>query len=458
MFEQPLAAHAGDGLERVLDDRLVRELEASIARLRRVLAGRSLWHVNSTGVGGGVAEMLTTLLPYLRAADISVHWAVIEGDSDFFRLTKRLHNWLHEQPGDNGDLGPAERATYEATLLAQAAGLLARVRPGDLVMLHDPQTAGLAPLLADRGVRVVWRCHIGTDDPAELARAAWNFLRTDVDRADALVFSRAAYAWDGLANVTVITPCIDVLSPKNAPFAQPAARAMLTAAGLLERNGAAREEPTGRPATILGGLPVPVDAPLVLQVSRWDRLKGCAEVVAAFDDAWVTGGAHLMVAGPEIGTISDDPESAGAFATVKRAWEQLSAKARRHVHVASLPMEDPTANARLVNALQRHAAVVAQKSVQEGFGLTVAEAMWKQRPVVATRVGGIQDQIVHGKSGLLVDDPHDLDAFADAVTTLLRDSRLALEIGGAARERVCEHFLPVHHFAAEASLFERITA
>jgi trehalose synthase len=164
-----------------------------------------------------------------------------------------------------------------------------------------------------------------------------------------------------------------------------------------------------------------------------------------------------MVAGPELGTISDDPEGAEAFAAVRRAWERLSATARRHVHVASLPMEDPLENARLVNALQRHAAVVTQKSVREGFGLTVAEAMWKERPVVATRVGGIQDQILHGESGLLVDDPHDLGGFADAVTTLLQDSKLAVAMGGAARERVCERFLPAHHFAAEASLFERIT-
>jgi trehalose synthase len=185
---------------------------------------------------------------------------------------------------------------------------------------------------------------------------------------------------------------------------------------------------------------------------------GSTGVIEAFaGDGARLDRAHLVLAGPATDAVDDDPEGADVFAEVHAAGEALAPDARRRVHLARLPMDDVDENAAIVNALQRRADVVVQKSRAEGFGLTVGEAMWKDRPVVASRVGGIQDQIVDGESGILV-DPDDRDALRRAVDGLLADGDRAAHMGRAARERVCDHFLPVHHFEHEADLFERVLA
>ena len=181
-------------------------------------------------------------------------------------------------------------------------------------------------------------------------------------------------------------------------------------------------------------------------------LRGFAEHVAASTDA------HLVLAGPATDSVADDPEGAGVFAGVREAWHGLPEDVARRVHLASLPMDDLDENAAIVNALQRHADVVVQKSLAEGFGLTVAEAMWKDRAVVASRIGGIQDQIVDGVSGKLIADPSDLSEFGCALVTLLRDPALARRMGAAAHERVRDHFLGPRHLGLYFALIERLTA
>ena len=167
-------------------------LDPVIARARAQLEGRVVWHFNSTARGGGVAEMLRSYLAYVRGAGVDVRWMVVGGDSRFFELTKRIHNNLHGEPGDGGALGEAERRVYRSTL-ADATGELARlVRRGDIVFLHDPQTAGMVKPVHELGASVVWRCHVGVDRPNDLVRGAWDFLRPELDGADALVFSRQA--------------------------------------------------------------------------------------------------------------------------------------------------------------------------------------------------------------------------------------------------------------------------
>jgi trehalose synthase len=315
------------------------------------------------------------------------------------------------------------------------------IRPGDAVVLHDPQTLGLAPALREAGAHVVWSCHVGVDEPNELAREAWAFLRSYVDATDAQVFSRRSYVWDGLGpeGVEVIPPCIDAFAPKNQRLDGSTVRAMLRVAGLVDdggedgtasfvrRNGT--EGIVSRTAE-LDGEPLEPSVRIVLQVSRWDPLKDPVGLLRAFvdhvpSDPWI----RLVLAGPEADATADDPEAEDTLAEVRAVRDGLPTRDRHRVLLAILPMDDVDENAAIVNALQRQAAVVVQKSLAEGFGLTVAEAMWKERPVVASRVGGIQDQIVDGVSGALV-DPTDPAAVGGAISDLLADRERAADMGG----------------------------
>src|SRR5688572_27025242 len=187
-----------DRFRTVLSDEQWQRFQRAAARARRDFAGRVVWNVNSTARGGGVAELLGSLVPYSRAAGVDVRWLVIEGDRAFFRVTKRLHNLLHGMPGDGEGLSSEDEAAYLPISERNARDLVALLRPGDVVLLHDPQTAGLVEPLQRHGVRVVWRCHVGTDTPNDLVRRAWSFLLPHVLEADRLVFSRAAFIWEGL--------------------------------------------------------------------------------------------------------------------------------------------------------------------------------------------------------------------------------------------------------------------
>ena len=426
------------------------QLDDALRALGEQLDGRRLWHVSSTATGGGVAELLSTLLPYALGAGIPVSWLVIDVDDAFVGVTKRLHNMLHGVGQGAGSLEPADRDAYDARLRDEAGQIAAAVTPGDVVVLHDPQTAGLAPVLADRGARVIWRCHIGADHEDDRMRAAQEFLLPDVQAADLFVFSRPAHRWSALSSdaTAIIPPCVDVASSKNREIDDAEVEETLRAAGLVGAEGA---------ATMTQDEPIPPDARLVVQVSRWDRLKDPTGLIDAFTQHGPTDpSVRLCIAGPEAAGVTDDPEGAEVLAATRRRWAELPAAQRRRVHLAELPMADLERNATMVNALQRRADVVVQKSLAEGFGLTVTEAMWKGRPVVSTRVGGIQDQIDDGVSGLLVEDATDDAAFGRAIDQVLADHDLARSLGQAARARVCERYLPAHHIAAEADAVARL--
>ena len=193
----------------VLTSDALAAFEHSLARGRELLGSHTLWNVNSTAFGGGVAEMLRSLIGYVQGAGIDGRWVVVEGDAEFFRLTKRLHNRLHGVPGDVGPLGEAERNAYERRCATNAAALVEMLRPGDVVILHDPQTAGMLPAIrAATDVPLIWRAHIGLDLPNDIAREAWDFLRPYVAEADGYVFSREVFAWEGLdhGRVSIIPP------------------------------------------------------------------------------------------------------------------------------------------------------------------------------------------------------------------------------------------------------------
>jgi trehalose synthase len=455
---------------RVLSEGEYEALDNLMTQATRALHGRVIWNVNSTAKGGGVVEMLRPLLGYSRGAGVDARWAVISGGPEFFELTKRLHNKLHGFDGDGGPLGDHEHKIYERTLASNAAELLPLLRPQDMVILHDPQTAGLTEQVRRTGATVIWRCHVGLDQANDCAREAWRFLLSYVLPAHAFVFSRAGFAWEGLPRrqITVIRPSIDAFSPKNADQTRKQSLAILGRAGILARRAddeASFTRPDGsggevkRRAVMDEHEPATPEDPLVVQVSRWDGLKDPLGVINGFaQHAEQLGGAHLMLAGPSTEAVADDPEGAAVFASVQSAFRQLPDSVRRRVHLASLPMDDLDENAAMVNALQRQASTVVQKSLAEGFGLTVAEAMWKARPVVASRIGGIRDQIVHGKSGLLLSDPRDPREFGNSLAELVHDVPRAVRIGTAAHASVQEHFLGPQHLGRYFEVISRLLA
>lgn len=466
--EQP----APVGLElllEVLDDGQAERLRDAATRVAEALGDRTIWNLNSTAAGGGVAEMLRPLLAYGRGAGIDVRWLVIGGDPDFFRITKRLHHAFHDSPGDGGPLGATEHDHFEAVARANADEIAALVRPGDVCICHDPQTAGIVPALVDRGALVIWRSHIGTTNQSDRTRAAWDFIADDVRHAHRLVFSRQAYVPSDVGDVPVslIAPSIDPLAPKNKDLTVAQQRAILGHVGILRCDDV--EEHTtyvrrdGTPARVdhvadivrAGPSPTP-GTPLVVQVSRWDPLKDMAGVMHAFAEFVDHGSdAQLVLAGPNVSGVTDDPEGAGVLDDCIAQWRDLPHAARARIALVCLPMADAEENATIVNALQRHASVVVQKSLQEGFGLTVSEAMWKGRPVVGGAVGGIVDQIVDGETGRLV-DPTDLEAFGTAVAELLVDPARAEAMGKAAQERTRQQFLAARHLVQYADLIAEL--
>jgi len=435
--------------------------DEAMRRGASALRGRTMWHVNATLKGGGVAEMLSALLPYVRGADIACRWVAVSGAKDFFALTKRLHNCLHGFDGDGGELGDTEARLYASTLAENGSALMAEVRAGDIVFVHDPQTAGLIPALKECGAVVIWHCHIGAEEPNAEVRRAWAFLIDQVLPADRYILSRADYLWDGMPpdRLRVVRPSIDAFSPKNQHLDPLTTEAILRTTGVVAGEPASAPTFTRTDGTIAtvsrtvrivdGGIALPAGVPVILQSARWDRLKDPAGVLEFFSDhlAPADPDVHLLLAGPSVEGISDDPEGAAVLAECAAVRSGFSAGVRERVHLLCSPMEDEAEAGAVVNALQRRADVVIQKSLAEGFGLVVCEAMWKERPVVSARVGGIQDQIEHGESGMLVDDASDGAGFAAAVAELLADKTRAREMGARARARVLDRFLAPRQLA-----------
>jgi trehalose synthase len=434
MREADIEAQSPTRLSSLLPTEAYDAFVAALANAGELLRGRTLWNINATLTGGGVAELLGANLPYLCLPGAGCRWLMIDSNPEFLDVTKRLHNWLHGFAGDGGKLGPPERRLYDKVIEANAAQLLGTVRPHDIVVVHDPQPAGLVPRLKELGAIVVWHCHIGTGTPNDLTRRAWAFLADDVAAADAFIFSRAEYLWDGLdrAKMSVIQPSIDPFSPKNRELSTP--------------DGHLRE------------LDIPVGVPIVTQVARWDRLKDHAGVMRLFADHLMRTDAHLVLAGPAVDGVSDDPEGAATMRECAAVFASLDSLVRDRIHLMSIPMDDIVENALMVNALQRRSEVIVLKSLAEGFGLVVAEAMWKRRPVVAARVGGIQDQISHGVSGILVDDPHDGAGFAEAIAVLLQDPAGARRMGEQAHRRVIDHFLTNRQIVETVALLGRLSS
>ena len=441
------------GPERADELALVVGAEA-LARLH----GRAVVNVNSTAAGGGVAEMLHVLLGYIRGVGIDTSWLVIDGQPDFFAVTKRIHNHLYGTSGDGGPLGSGEHEIYEATLAPERDALASYVRPGDIVILHDPQPAGLAEHAKKLGCHVVWRCHVGIEEQNEHSRLGWDFLRPYLEPfVDHYVFTDRQFPpeWVPEDRYTTIWPSIDPFSPKNQDMAPETVEAILTHVGLIagRRGDTTFIHSDGLPGRVermcdivRTGPPSAPETPMIVQVSRWDVMKDMIGVMDAFA-TYVDSGrdAELVLAGPVVSAVADDPEGLLVLQDCWNHWRGLPHAIRKRIQLVCLPMYDLEENAAIVNALQRHASIVTQKSIAEGFGLTVAEAMLKGTAVVASAVGGIVDQVIDGETGRLIKDPTDLAGFGAALCEILDDDDLRRRLGEGARTRALETHLGDTH-------------
>ena len=445
----------------------VRSLRTEARALVPHLEGRTVWMVNSTARGGGVAEMMPRMVTIFRELGVDVKWAVIGSDRpEFFTLTKRLHNLIHGS-GDPG-LGAAEREVYAAVSRENADALRPLVRPGDLLVVHDPQPLGSGAILRrELDVRSVFRCHIGLDGSTPQTRAAWEFLKPHADVYDHAVFTAPEYIPDFLAGrAGIIRPAIDPLGHKNRDLLVPRLVGILCNAGLVAEQHpvvparyaqmATRLAPDGSfaPAHDAGGVGL-LFRPIVTQISRWDRLKGFKPLLDGFirlkerAASAPAGSPHrrrlelvrLVLAGPDPAAVADDPEAQEVLQELTAAYVALPAALQADVALISLPMAVRKENELIVNALQRCSSVVMQNSLQEGFGLTVTEAMWKRAAVLGSRACGIRQQIRDGVDGRLIQHPEDPAEIAESLDAVLEDVAGRIRLGQNAQRRVNDEFL-----------------
>jgi len=377
------------------------EVIAQLRQLARPLAGASVVHVNSTRIGGGVAEILTKLVPLMQELGIDTRWEVITGEGDFYECTKGMHNALQ---GNRIPLGDSLLRVYEETNSRNAETLRPALKDADFVFIHDPQPAGMLRDYPDRKGKWVWRCHIDASHPY---RPVWKYLHQFVSPYDASIFSLAAFAQELPHPQYLIPPSIDPLSEKNAELDS------------TEIHDTARK------------YRIDPQRPVVVQISRFDRFKDPVGVIQAYQLAkQFVPALQLVLAG---GGATDDPEGEAVLSEV-----QASARGDPDIHVLLLP---PDAH-REINALQRLAEIVLQKSIREGFGLTVTEAMWKGRPVIGGDTGGIRLQVINHHTGFLVNTP---EGAALRIRYLLHQPEKIDEMGRKARLFVRDNFLITRH-------------
>jgi trehalose synthase len=366
------------------------------------LRGKVIQHINSTPVGGGVAEILNRMVPMLRELGVDTKWDVIKGGEQFFEVTKKFHNALH---------GRAEEITqmdFEIFMETSQQNIENVNTYGDVVFVHDPQPIAL--IRKKVANKWLWRCHVDVSNPNE---RVWGFLMDFIVQYDSAVFSAPAFSRKLSIRQFLIPPSIDPLSDKNKELPQETIDAVLRKYNIKK------------------------DKPIITQISRFDRLKDPIGVIEAYLQVRKYINCQLILAG---GTAEDDPEGVKVFEEV-----QEKAKMDKNIHIILLPHNDIE-----VNALQRASDVIIQKSIREGFGLTVAEALWKAKPVVASNVGGIPLQIKHKYSGLLC---HSIEGASFAIKQLLGSPGYAKKLGENGREHIKNNFLITRHLRDYMLLF-----
>jgi trehalose synthase len=388
---------------------------ASIRQLRQLgsrLAGARLVHINSTREGGGVAEILSWMVPLMRDVGIDASWEVISGPPRYYEITKSIHNGLQGMPVQ---LGPKDWAMFRDVNAAWAEEHKTNLKEADVVIVHDPQPSPLVEFCRNGKSKWIWRAHIDISHPY---RAVWKNLRTIVEKFDASIFSLNAFAQPLPHPQYLVPPSIDPLSEKNRDLTGRETRKVCETVGLDSTR------------------------PVLLQVSRFDRFKDPLGVITAYQIVRRVAPVQLVLAG---GGASDDPEGDAVYQEVLDA-----AKGDDDIHVLLLP---PDAH-RMINTLQRIADIVLQKSTKEGFGLTVAEAMWKGKPVIGGDTGGIRLQVINYQTGFLVSTP---EGAAHRIRFLLDHPRRLNRMGNIAREFVRENFLLTRHLREYLTLVFALT-
>jgi trehalose synthase len=373
--------------------------------LAEKLRGKSILNINSTAVGGGVAEILNRMMPLMKDLGVDVKWDVIRGDEKFFVITKKFHNALHGVDVAITD----EEISYFLLVNQQNASELSLA--GDIIFIHDPQPIALIEKKSELGNKWLWRCHIDFSKPIP---SIWNFLRPYIERYDSAVFSAPAFARQLLTKQVLVSPSIDPLSDKNKDLPEDFVDKT------LEKFGVDRSRP------------------IVTQISRFDYLKDPLGVIRAFRLAKKYVDCQLILAG---GGATDDPEGMNILNAVKN-----EAESDPDIFVLFLP---PGSDLE-INALQRGSTIVLQKSLKEGFGLTVAEALWKAKPVIASAVGGIPLQITHKFSGILT---HSVEGTAYWIKQLIHEPEYTKKLGINGRAHVKDNFLITRHIQDYLLLF-----
>ena len=368
------------------------------------MKGKKILELNATAQGGGVAELLYSLIPFVNSLGVEAEWKTIQGSPEYFECTKKLHNLLQ---GQEGSFTSDMEKTY-CTTLEQCAGTNIIDYDPDIVLIHDPQPMGLTHYLKEPGQTWFWRCHIDIEDATITENPGlWDFLTSWSSKYDAAIFSAAHYVvscWP--LPKFIIPPFIDPLSEKN------------------------RDLSISEIEATLHKYNIDPDIPSIVQIGRFDPWKGIDRTIATFRIVRKSKRCQLIIAG---GLASDDPEGTRMLQHIKE-----ETKNDEDIHILNLSLANRLENAREVNALQRSASVIMQPSTKEGFGLVITEALWKEKPVISSNVGAIPLQIRDGETGIFYSTPAKT---AQKVLSLMENPKVAAEMGASAKRYVQEHFL-----------------
>lgn len=430
------------------------------------IKGSTIWMINSTAIGGGVAEMLPSQMRLIRELGLSIEWLVIETENEkFFNLTKRIHNAIHGS--GEGIFSEEDREIYEEVNRQNLEKAIEYINDGDIVVIHDPQPMPLAKMIREkRDVKMIWRCHIGLDSENDTTRGVWDFLSEYYQHYDHFVFSLPSYVPAELkATTSIITPAIDPLSHKNRNLQMHKCIGILHQSGIINdrdtiiypfyENQVRRVMPDGsfNKVNHSSNLDL-IYRPAVTQISRWDRLKGFKELMDAFIKLKKSyeskpendiaskriKNARLVLGGPDPKFVSDDPEGLEVLNELIAQYKSFEPALQEDIAILLLPLDNPKENALIVNAIQYSSSIVVQNSIQEGFGLTATEAMWKKRPVLVSGAAGLDFQVENDVHGKVNADPTDIPRLADVLDLMLNNPLRRDTWGFNAQVRVIEKF------------------
>ncbi|MDH5720049.1 MAG: glycosyltransferase [Spirochaetia bacterium] len=427
---------------------MVSDLRKEASMFMPLLKGRKIWMINSTARGGGVAEMLPRQISLFRQLGLKIDWLVMSTEKkEFFILTKRIHNLIHGV--GKGYFSTIDKNLYESVSKENVQYLLKYIRPKDIVVIHDPQPMAMGAFLKQKiDVTLIWRCHIGNDEKSKKTDACWKFLKPYADFYDYGVFSFYDYIPEYFKkNSRIIYPAIDPYSHKNRELHLHKITGILSNAKIVRLKKDVLTAPFNesvkrlQPDGSFGACYKPENIgvlfrPILLQVSRWDKLKGFLPLMKAFIHLKAQGVIQekisknqkrrlellrLVLAGPDPISIQDDPEALEVIKEISSFYCSQNSELQKDIAVLLLPMTSEKENALVVNALQKSSSIVVQNSLKEGFGLTVTEAMWKGIPVIGSNARGIRHQIRNHIDGIIIDNPEDTQLLASAISDLLAD-------------------------------------